>query len=149
MAAYSIVPPKQAIFASAEDVESKFFAAIAAQNLDMLMSVWAEDEEVICIHPTGQRAIGHEAIRESWRGIFTNTRFRIVNQSILRWNGAVFAAHHNLEMLLLGKEATPNGPLHTSHLFMLSSHGWRLVSRHVSSGGDGAPATDSQVHTLH
>jgi hypothetical protein len=43
------------IFATPEDVETAFYEAIARADLGALMSVWADDEEIVCIHPTGQR----------------------------------------------------------------------------------------------
>ena len=34
------------------------------------MAVWAEDEEVWCVHPGGPRLSGIDKVRESWRRIF-------------------------------------------------------------------------------
>jgi ketosteroid isomerase-like protein len=62
------------VFATPEDVEAAFYEAIARSDLVALMSVWAEDEEIVCIHPTGQRLTGSDAIRDSWRSIFATTR---------------------------------------------------------------------------
>jgi hypothetical protein len=45
-------------FATPEDVETAFYEAIARADLVALMSVWADDEEIVCIHPTGQRLTG-------------------------------------------------------------------------------------------
>ena len=53
--------------------------------LDALMAIWSEDEEIVCIHPTGQRMDGHAAIRESWRSIFeSNPRFSVHIRSKVR-----------------------------------------------------------------
>ena len=49
------------VFATPEDVEASFYEAIARADLAALMSVWADDEEIVCIHPTGQRLTGAEA----------------------------------------------------------------------------------------
>jgi ketosteroid isomerase-like protein len=46
------------VFATPEDVETAFYEAIARADLVALMSVWADDEEIVCIHPTGQRLSG-------------------------------------------------------------------------------------------
>jgi ketosteroid isomerase-like protein len=51
-----------AVFATPEDVETAFYEAIARADLAALMSVWADDEEIVCIHPTGQRLTGTDAI---------------------------------------------------------------------------------------
>ena len=45
-------------YATAEDAEEAFYEAIARADLDALMAVWSEDEDIVCIHPTGQRMDG-------------------------------------------------------------------------------------------
>jgi hypothetical protein len=44
--------------------------ALERADLEAMMAVWAEDEEIVCVHPTGPRLAGHEQVRESWRQIF-------------------------------------------------------------------------------
>ena len=61
-----------ATFASPADVEAAFYDAIARADLRALMSVWADDEDIVCIRPTGQRLSGTVAIRDSWRGVFAS-----------------------------------------------------------------------------
>ena len=36
------------------------------------MEVWAEDEEIVCIHPGGPRLTGYDRVRESWTQIFAS-----------------------------------------------------------------------------
>ncbi len=45
-------------FASPDDVEQAFYEAVARGDADLLMLVWAEDEETLCVHPTGVRLRG-------------------------------------------------------------------------------------------
>jgi hypothetical protein len=35
-----------------------------------MMAVWAEDEDILCVHPTGGRLTGHDQVRESWAKMF-------------------------------------------------------------------------------
>ena len=49
-----------------EDTEAAFYDAISRADIDGLMAIWAEDDEIICIHPGAPRLIGHAAIRASW-----------------------------------------------------------------------------------
>jgi ketosteroid isomerase-like protein len=46
-----------------EEAEAAFYAALARADLDALMALWADDEEIVCIHPGAPRLIGHAAIR--------------------------------------------------------------------------------------
>ena len=41
-------------------------------DLEAIMSVWAEDEEIVCIHPGSGRVAGYTAIREAWSQVFGN-----------------------------------------------------------------------------
>ena len=53
------------LFASPEDAETAFYDAIERADLEAMMAIWADDEEVACIHPAGQRLTGLAAVRES------------------------------------------------------------------------------------
>ncbi len=140
-------------FATPEDLEQHFYTAIARHDIEALMACWAEDEEIVCIHPTGQQLIGHQAIRASWLAVFTATHFQIAITPVSQWQGMMVATHHQLEMLLVGDEQTPHGPLHVTHTFVRNEHGWRLVCRHASANASDdeaeAMTQQSQQHTLH
>ena len=45
------MPTPAKLLSSAEDVENAFYDAIARADLESLMALWAEDEEIVCIHP--------------------------------------------------------------------------------------------------
>ena len=137
-------------YASAEDAEEAFYEAIGRGDIDALMSVWADDEEIVCIHPTGQRLTGQAAIRESWRAIFANTAMRIEYDTVASWQGSVMAVHHLTETLYIADDPNPHGPLYVTHHYLRGAHGWRLVCRHASAADDSHQAmADALPHTLH
>ena len=139
-----------ATFASPEDAEQAFYDAIAEQDADRLMLVWAEDEETLCVHPTGVRLLGLVPIRESWRSIFANARLRVQPEAVANWHSTVIAIHHLTETLFVGDDPSPHGPLYVTHVYVRGSHGWRLVSRHASAADDSHQAMAEAVpHTLH
>ena len=49
---------KPANFAAPEDVEQAFYEAVQKGDADLLIQFWAEDEETLCVHPTGVRLLG-------------------------------------------------------------------------------------------
>ncbi len=129
------------IFTSAEDAEEAFYDAIGRGDLDALMNVWAEDEEIICIHPTGQRLTGAMAIRESWRTIFANNpRLTVRIQRSVRWKGVLLDVHSVVETLYVGDEPTPHGPMLSTNVFQRGANGWRLLSHHTSTAADSESA---------
>ena len=57
------------IFPTPQDVEAAFYEALERSDIELMMAVWAEDEEVVCVHPGGARLIGQDQVRDSWRQI--------------------------------------------------------------------------------
>jgi hypothetical protein len=53
---------------------SRLLRRLERADLDAMMAIWAEDEEVICTHPGGERLAGFAAVRESWRQVFAGGR---------------------------------------------------------------------------
>jgi ketosteroid isomerase-like protein len=126
------MPPP--FFTTAEDAEEAFYDAIARADVDALMAVWSDDEEIVCIQPTGQRLDGHAAIRESWRAIFDNNpRFSVRIHRKARWDSALISVHSIVEALYLQKDQTVHGPMQATNVFVRGSSGWRLASRHASA----------------
>lgn len=144
-----------AIFTSPDDAEEAFYDAISRADLDALMGVWSEDEDIVCIHPTGQRLVGHPSIRESWRSVFDNNqRFRVHLKHSMRWKGVLHAVHSVVEILYLGDDATPHGPMLSTNVYQRGANGWRLLMRHTSAGTedtaeDGSEGASHTSHTLH
>ena len=119
------------------ELQPAFYEAIARADLAALMSVWADDEEIVCIHPTGQRLTGTDAIRDSWRGIFANNPRLMVRLSRgVRWSGMLLAVHNVVETLYIGDERRPYGPMLAINVFQRGASGWRLLSHHSSTAAD-------------
>ena len=142
------------IFTSAEEAEEAFYEAIGRGDLDALMNVWADDEEIVCIHPTGQRLTGPSAIRDSWRAIFANNpRLTVRVHTSVRWKSVMLEVHSLVETLYLAGEATPHGPLLSTNVFQRGADGWRLLSHHTTTADDGSAAASeaatSRPRTLH
>ncbi|MER2517808.1 DUF4440 domain-containing protein [Candidatus Accumulibacter phosphatis] len=126
-----------ATFASPADVEAAFYDAIARADLLALMSVWADDEDIVCIHPTGQRLSGTVAIRDSWRSIFANNaRLKVRLSRVLRWNSMLLAVHNVVETLYIGDEEKAHGPMLATNVFQRGTNGWRLLAHHSSTAAD-------------
>ena len=141
------------IFTTAEDAEEAFYEAIGRGDLEALMNVWADDEEIVCIHPTGIRLSGSAAIRESWRGIFANNpKLTVTIRRSVLWKGGLMAVHSVFETLYLGEQPTPHGPMLSTNVFQRGAKGWRLLSHHTSAGAEADPEDyggDSAQRTLH
>ncbi len=52
-------------FPTSQDAENAFYEALERADLEAMMAVWAEDEEIVCVHPTGPRLAGHAQVHEN------------------------------------------------------------------------------------
>lgn len=142
-------PSKTSHFATPEEAESAFYDALAKGNTDALMGVWSEDEESVCVHPTGVQLVGVGPIRESWRKIFDAAKLRVQPEPVAHWQGMLLAIHHQTETLFVGDDPSPQGTLHVTHVYSRGAHGWRLVSRHASAAGETPAVSDATPRVLH
>src|SRR3546814_16412327 len=60
------------MFTTPQEAEQAFYDALRQADLSLMMRVWADDEEVVCIHPGGMRTIGYDAMQSVWQQIFAN-----------------------------------------------------------------------------
>lgn len=57
-------------FHTAMDAESEFYTAFEQADLERMMSIWAQNDRVVCIHPGAPRMEGLQEVRESWVELF-------------------------------------------------------------------------------
>ena len=78
------------IYTSPQDVTQAFYQAFEARDIDAMMATWAEDEDIVCIHPGGTRHVGYEAVRHSLEQLFagdTKLTFRLDQVVVLETVG--------------------------------------------------------------
>ncbi|MGH8706086.1 MAG: YybH family protein [Burkholderiales bacterium] len=128
------------IFPTAHDAESAFYEALERADLEAMMAVWAEDEEIVCVHPAGQRLTGAEQVRESWRQMFaggSNLRVQIAQQVAIA--GMMVAVHSVHENITVAGEKRPRPPVVATNVYLRTAAGWRMIVHHASPA-PGAPA---------
>lgn len=137
------MPSRKLFFATPEDAETAFYEAMERLDLDALMSIWSEDEEIVCILPGGPRLAGYSLIRETWRRIFEGGYRATLHVSTLSRLVSPFTViHSQMEHVVLEGDATRYAPLVATNIFHRGPQGWRLVLRHVSPV---PPETDGEI----
>ena len=124
---------KKPIFATSADAEAAFYEAVDRADIESMMSVWAEDEEIICILPAGPRLIGYSAVREAWRRLFEGrqrVQLRVSPQGINQ--NPFMAVHSNVEELIISGEERRTGVIVSTNIFIRGPLGWRLIIHHAS-----------------
>ncbi len=137
------MPTLTKTLASAEDVEHAFYDAIARADLEGLMALWADDEEIACIHPGAPRLQGHAAIRESWELIFERGPVHIRPRHLHVTHNMMCAVHSVVEDV-----KRPDDPdwreahILATNVYLKTPQGWRMVLHH-SSIAPGRPAEEA------
>ena len=121
------------IFTTPQDAATAFYRAFEAKDIDAMMAAWAEDEEIICVHPGGPRLVGFDAVRLGWEQIFageTKLLFRLEELVVLETVG--MALQSAIEQVTVGDNPAPRGTAIASNVFLRTPSGWRIVLHHAS-----------------
>jgi uncharacterized protein (TIGR02246 family) len=124
---------KRTTYATAQDVENAFYEALERADLEAMLEVWADDEEVVCIHPGGPRIVGYEKVRESWTQIMGSRQrleVRTSNHAVVQ--GMMFAIHSLHENITVVGENRPRPPIAVTNVYVRTGSGWRMVAHHAS-----------------
>ena len=126
-------PRTPPIYTSPQDAALAFYQAFEAKDLDAMMATWAEDEEIVCVHPGGPRVVGYDAVRASWEQIFnaeTKLTFRIDDSVTIETVG--LALQSAIEHIATTGSPT-RGEAVATNVFMRTPSGWRIVCHHASA----------------
>lgn len=135
------------IYTSPQDVAQAFYQAFEARDIDAMMATWAEDEDIVCVHPGGSRHVGYEAVRQSFEQLFAADRrvtFRLEQAVAIETVG--LAMQSAIEHLRAGEDGARGAAIATNVL-MRTPYGWRVVCHHASPS---PPISDApQTGPLH
>lgn len=129
-----------ALLASPDDTEAQFYEALQHADLEHLMALWADDEDVACVHPGGPRIVGLPAIRAAFAAAFERGPVRVQPERVRRLHSGDCAIHHVLERVQLHSEAgqaAPTAWVIATNVYLKTALGWRLVLHHASPGNAG------------
>jgi ketosteroid isomerase-like protein len=151
-----MAPPsrRNKLYPTPEDAESAFYDAFERADLAGMMSVWAENDDIVCIHPQGPRLTGFDAVRDSWMQIFAsgNSRLKVRIVEARKYAGQHVAVHSVVEVLSLPGQQGPAQSVCATNVYELTDNGWRMVSHHaspLSESPTAAPEEPPASHTLH
>ena len=121
------------IFPTAQDAENAFYEALERGDLEGMMAVWSEDEEIVCVHPTGPRLCGQDQVRESWAKIFAGgagPRVNIAEQVAV--SGMMIAVHSVFETFVVAGDPRAQVPVIATNVYLRTAAGWRMIVHHAS-----------------
>jgi ketosteroid isomerase-like protein len=123
-----------------EDIEMAYYDALARADIEALMSLWADDEEIVCVHPGTPRLVGHAAIRESWEAIFERGGVYIQPVQLHATQNPMMAVHSVIEKITRSVNQLQDD-LHViaTNVYLKTPMGWRIVTHHASIAPGKAP----------
>ena len=143
-------PPVSVLGASPDELEARFYEALQRGDIEALMGVWADDDEIVCVHPGGPRVVGAAAIRASFEAIFANGPIPVKPEQVHRLDALSGVVHHLIESV---EVPTDEGPriawVIATNVYLQTASGWRLVAHHASPGSLQAPEGESGAAILH
>jgi ketosteroid isomerase-like protein len=142
---------KKTLFPTPQDAEAAFYEALTKGDLEAMMAVWADDDDIYCIHPHGARISGMAQVRESWRQIFNNgqtLRFQLREQQYV--HGMMLSVHSVYEHISVLGETRTRNPVIATNIYLRTERGWRMVVHHASPAPAAAePEPRRAAKTLH
>ncbi|MBP7565859.1 MAG: nuclear transport factor 2 family protein [Burkholderiaceae bacterium] len=124
-----------ALGGSVDDIETAFYDALQRADIDALMAVWADEDDVFCVHPGGPRLVGTAAIRAAFELMFANGSIDVQADRVRRVESLTSSVHSVLERI---RVLTPEGPreawVAATNVYHKTAQGWRMVAHHASPG---------------
>lgn len=128
---------------SADDVEDAFYSALQNGDIDKLMSCWADEDDIVCIHPGGPRVVGAMAIRATFEAMFSNGSIRAWPERVRKTQAVAAAVHNVLERVeVLGPQGPAQAWVIATNVYHRTAQGWRMVAHHAS------PGTSSEIQEV-
>jgi len=120
---------------NADDIEAAFYEALQSGDIDKLMACWADEDDIVCIHPGGPRLLGPGAIRAAFDAMFANGTIRAYPEKVRKVEAMSASVHSVLERI---EVMTEEGPRHAyviaTNVYHKTAQGWRMVAHHASPG---------------
>ena len=143
------MPKTRKQFGTAVDIEIALYDAIGRADLEALMALWADDEEIVCIHPDGTRLIGYAAISASWEEIFSRGGVQILPLQLHASHNLMSSVHNLIEAVYTTDGTQRDVHILASNVYVKTAAGWRIVLHHASTAPGKAKTDLAASNVLH
>jgi ketosteroid isomerase-like protein len=128
-------PPAVVLHESPDEAEAQFYEALQQGDIVTMMAAWADDDEIVCVHPGGGRYVGPAAVRASFEAIFANGAVAAHPEQVHRLQQDGCAVHHLVERISVRTPAgQQTGWVLATNVYLKTRLGWRMVAHHASPG---------------
>lgn len=140
-----------AVGGSADDIEAAFYEALQSADIEKLMACWADEDEIVCVHPGGPRLIGMGAIRAAFDAMFSNGSILAWPEGVRKIESLASSVHNVRERIeVLTDEGPREAYVIATNVYHKTPQGWRMVAHHASPGSEQeTPEVSELPHVLH
>ena len=118
---------------TADEIEAAFYEALRTGDVTRLMACWADEDDIVCVHPGGPRLLGAESIRNSFDTMFANGVINAHPEHVRKVESITSAMHNLVERIeLLTPEGDAVAYVVATNIYMRTPQGWRIVAHHAS-----------------
>lgn len=143
------MPKRKPIPDTPEAVETAYYDALSRADIDALMALWADDDNIACIHPGSPRLIGYVAIRAAWEEILSHGGLTIKAHFISGFNNMLTAVHHVVENTPHAKQTQPEMHIIATNVYVKTGLGWKILLHHAAIAPGAAPVESTHQTLLH
>lgn len=120
---------------SADEIEAAFYEAMQTGDLDKLMACWADEDDIVCVHPGGPRLVGNANIRAAFEAMFANGTIHAKPEQVCKVESLTSAMHSVVERIaVLTNEGEQQALVLATNVYQRTPQGWRMVAHHASPG---------------
>jgi len=121
-------------FLTPQAAEAAFYAAFEAADLETMMKIWAQSEEIACIHPMGPCLHGRNLIEQSWSAVFAEGSRMQFSLTMVQQNiSSDIAVHVLYENISLRDSAhLAATPVVCTNIYKLIEGSWQMILHHSS-----------------
>jgi ketosteroid isomerase-like protein len=143
------MPHVRFMHGSAEETETAFYDAMSRADIEAMMALWADDDEIVCIHPNAPRLHGHAAIRAAFDTLFEHGSVHIRTRQLHVTHNLSTSIHNLVEELR--QTGNPKREMHilATNIYIKTPRGWRIVLHHASVAPGPAPEEVVSSAMLH
>ena len=117
------------------DTNENFYQAFNRGDLNLMKSVWAQNDSVACIHPGWEVLRGFDVIIESWEKIFLgseNLEIKLSDIKVTGDGGMVWVSCQE-NLFAMSMSGVQVSKVHATNLFEKVGDQWKMVLHHASS----------------
>ena len=129
------VHPPATVGGSPDNIEAAFYEAMRSADIGKLMACWADEDEIVCVHPGGPRLMGAGAIRAAFDLMFVNGNIQVWPEGICQIESLTSVVRSVRERIEVRTDAgLREAYVIATNVYHKTAQGWRMVVHHASPG---------------